>query len=98
MRFSKTVYLMDRILILFILLALLLLASLSYIFLVSSLSRTYLFLLGIALVLGFLVYLSYWWVYIPYKETNKVFQLFTEGYILKGVFDVRSTLTGKQPS
>jgi two-component system sensor histidine kinase YesM len=88
-RFSKTVYLMDRILILFILLALLLLASLSYIFLVSSLSRTYLFLLGIALVLGFLVYLSYWWVYIPYKETNKVFQLFTEGYILKGVFDVR---------
>jgi two-component system sensor histidine kinase YesM len=89
MRAKKTVYLMDRILILCFLLALLLFASFAFILLTSAPSKSYPYLLVTAAIMGLLAYLSYWWIYIPYKETNKVFRLFTEGYILKGVFDVR---------
>lgn len=89
MRAQRPIYLMDRLLILFLLMVLLLLAALIYVFITDSFRKAYPFLMGTAFALALLLYLSYRWFYIPYKETNKVFRLFAEGLILKGVFDVR---------
>jgi len=89
MRAKRTIYLMDRILVLFVVLTLILCACLGYILFTSSLRRSYPFLLAAAALIAFFGSLAYRWIYIPYTETNKVFRLFAEGYILKGVFDVR---------
>lgn len=35
------------------------------------------------------LYTSYRWVYIRYKETSKVLQLFAKGYTMQGIYDLR---------
>lgn len=40
-----------------------------------------------------ILYLGYHWVYKPYQETNKAFNLFSEGLILQGIFDMRYPLS-----
>lgn len=80
---------MERIFILFILLSAVLLLSLCYLFITASRSSMYLFLLGFVFLFVLVLYLAYAWIYIPYQESNKVYRLFAEGYILKGLFDLR---------
>lgn len=36
-----------------------------------------------------LFYAGYRWVYLPYKETEKVFQLFASGYTMEGIYELR---------
>jgi two-component system sensor histidine kinase YesM len=56
----------------------------------SSISqRTYIFLFIYTFFIAGVLYLSYEWIYRPYKESNKVLRLFHEGYIFKGVFNLR---------
>lgn len=35
------------------------------------------------------LYIGYRWVYLPYKETSKVLQLFAKGYTLQGIYELR---------
>lgn len=41
------------------------------------------------LLFALLIYIGYRWVYLPYKETEKVFQLFVSGYTMEGIYDLR---------
>lgn len=86
---KRTFYLMDRIFIFLILVSLMLLTSLFYVFWIASSTGPYLFVFVFSLLLVLLFYVVYSWIYIPYQESNKVYRLFAEGYILKGVFDLR---------
>lgn len=38
-------------------------------------------------------YVSYRWIYLPYKETSKVLQLFAKGYTLQGIYELRFPLS-----
>lgn len=86
---KRSVYLMQRVSIVFFLLCALLLASFFYVLVVSQDRNTYVFVFLLAFALATISYLGYRWIYQPYQETNKVLQLFADGYILKGVFDLR---------
>lgn len=50
----------------------------------------YVFILLIGYLLFFAVlYIGYRWVYLPYKETSKILQLFAKGYTLQGIYEMR---------
>lgn len=52
--------------------------------------REYVIILLIGHLLFFAaLYTSYRWVYIPYKETSKVLQLFAKGYTMQGIYELR---------
>ncbi|SHK00850.1 two-component system, sensor histidine kinase YesM [Geosporobacter subterraneus DSM 17957] len=89
MKNKRGLYLFDRIFIVLMIIGIMLLIA--FLHLISSaLSRgTYLFLFIYAASLAGVCYFSYKWIYRPYKESNKVLRLFHEGYIFKGVFDLR---------
>lgn len=89
MKGKRTFHLMDRIFLFLILLSVLLLTSLIYLFWLGSKHGSYLLPLLLTLLIALLFYLAYIWIYIPYQESNKVYRLFAEGYILKGIFDLR---------
>lgn len=89
MNLNKGFYLIDRIFLVFIFLVILLL-TMFFKFISLALNQgTYLYLLLFIFLLTTVIYLAYRWVYIPYKESNKVLRLFADGYIFKGVFDLR---------
>lgn len=86
---KRTFYLLDRIFLFLVLVSALLLTSLFYALWVASKVGIYLFPLALTFLFALLLYLAYIWIYRPYQESNKVYRLFAEGYILKGVFDLR---------
>lgn len=86
---KSTFYLLDRIFLFLVLVSALLLTSLFYALWVASKVGIYLFPLALTFLFALLLYLAYIWIYRPYQESNKVYRLFAEGYILKGVFDLR---------
>jgi two-component system sensor histidine kinase YesM len=52
--------------------------------------RKYIFIMMIGYAMFFTVmYFGYRWVYIPFKETSKVLKLFTKGYTLQGIYEMR---------
>ncbi len=89
MNLKKSFYLMDRIFLLFMLMVILLMALFFYVISLALNQGTSLFLLLFTFLITIVFYLSYRWIYIPYKESNKVLRLFADGYIFKGVFDLR---------
>lgn len=86
---KKGLYLFDRILI--VLMVMIIMLLIAFLHLISSAitTRTYIFLSFYAAFIAVILYLSYEWIYRPYKECNKVLRLFHEGYIFKGVFNLR---------
>ena len=86
---KKGFYLMNRIFLVFILMVILLMALFIYVISLSLNQGTYLFLLLFIFMITIVFYLTYRWIYTPYKESNKVLRLFSDGYIFKGVFDLR---------
>lgn len=45
-------------------------------------------------IIGYIIlfgmsYFGYRWVYLPYKETSKILQLFAKGYTLQGIYELR---------
>jgi len=58
--------------------------------LISINEKKYVFILPVGFLLySALLYLGYRWVYLPYKETSKVLQLFAKGYTLQGIYELR---------
>lgn len=50
----------------------------------------HIFIMMIGYAIFFAVmYFGYRWVYIPFKETSKVLQLFTKGYTMQGIYEIR---------
>ena len=45
------------------------------------------------LLYGIILYVYYIWVYKPYRETRKIMRLFTKGYILQGIFELRHPIS-----
>ncbi|MEN1760296.1 sensor histidine kinase [Anoxynatronum sibiricum] len=89
MRDNRGPYLLTRVVVLlFVMGSLLTLVCLRLIFMSTNRSSYAWLALYASLIIGG-IYLSYQWIYRPYKETSKVLRLFQEGYIFKGVFDVR---------
>lgn len=80
---------MDRIFLVFAVMVILLVALFFCVFTLSLNRGTYLYFLIFSFLLTTVFYFSYRWIYIPYKESNKVLRLFADGYIFKGVFDLR---------
>lgn len=68
----------------------LLLLTFIYIGYESYKNNNYLFFIIYNIFVIFIIYFSYKEIYIPYKDINKVLQLFYQGYIFKGIFDMRS--------
>ena len=85
----RNLYLFHRIFIIFIVIEVLL--TLTCIYLISSSFKegAYFFLTLYGIVYIGIMHLSYRWVYLPYKEINKVLTLFNQGYIFKGIFDMK---------
>ncbi|WP_312643616.1 histidine kinase [Hydrogenoanaerobacterium sp.] len=44
---------------------------------------------GLLIVFIAIIYLTYKWLYRPYKETAKVLQLFASGYTIQAIYDLR---------
>lgn len=86
---KKDLYLFHRIFIVFILILMLFMITLIHLISNSFREGVYFFLSIYTVIFIGILYLSYRWVYIPYKEINKVLTLFYQGYILKGIFDMR---------
>lgn len=65
--------------------------SLLFVLTLLSIGKSkYLICLSIALFIFLgILYFSYRYIYIPYKETSKVLQLFASGYTLQGIYDIR---------
>jgi len=58
--------------------------------LISINEKKYVFILLAGFLLFFAVlYFGYRWVYLPYKETSKVLQLFAKGYTMQGIYEMR---------
>ncbi|SNS28401.1 two-component system, sensor histidine kinase YesM [Anaerovirgula multivorans] len=89
MKDKKRLYLFDRIFIVLITMTIMLLIAFLHLISSSISNGTYIFLFIYTLFIAGVLYLSYEWIYRPYKESNKVLRLFHEGYIFKGVFDLR---------
>ncbi|MDF2545166.1 MAG: histidine kinase [Anaerosolibacter sp.] len=89
MRDKKTLYLLDRVFIVLMMMIIMLLIAFLHVMSSAISTRTYIFLSIYTVFLGGIFYLSYEWIYKPYKESNKVLRLFHEGYIFKGVFRLR---------
>jgi two-component system sensor histidine kinase YesM len=89
MRNKKTLYLLDRIFIVLTMMIVMLLITFLHLISSAISTRTYIFLALYMVLLGGILYLSYGWIYKPYRESNKVLRLFHEGYIFKGVFEIR---------
>ncbi len=89
MKDKKELYLFDRIFIVLIIMTSMLLAAFLHLISNAISQRTYIFLFIYTLFIAGVLYLSYEWIYRPYKESNKVLRLFHEGYIFKGVFNLR---------
>mgnify|MGYP000871431400 FL=1 len=86
---KKGFYLMDRIFLVFLLMVILLM-TLFFCFVPFALKQgTYLLVFLFAFLLATVFYVTYRWIYIPYQESNKTLRLFADGYIFKGVFDLR---------
>lgn len=89
MKNKKNFYLLDRVFILLIVMIAMSIIACLYTISISIVSGTYVFiLLYMVFILGIL-YFAYKWIYIPYKESNKVLKLFYEGYIFRSVFNLR---------
>lgn len=89
MKDKKGIYLINRIFIVLIIMILMLLIAFIHLLFNSVSNGTYIFLFLYSTLLALVFYLFYKWIYIPYKESNKVLRLFHQGYIFKGVFDIR---------
>ncbi|HPT79538.1 MAG TPA: histidine kinase [Candidatus Atribacteria bacterium] len=89
MKDKKPLYIADRILISFIVTALLHTIILIYLFFTAVTFGTRLFLIVYIIAVTAVFYLSYEWIYKPYQESNKVLRLFSDGFILKGIFDLK---------
>lgn len=89
MRNKKDLYIFTRIFIVFILIAILLSITLVHLLLYSIEKANYSFFLIYLTVYFTLGYLAYKWIYLPYREINKVLELFFQGHIFKGIFDMR---------
>lgn len=50
-------------------------------------------LVGLYVFLGAIVYFGYRFLYKPYRDTEKVCRLFSEGYLLQGLFELRVPLS-----
>lgn len=86
---KKKLYLSIRVLILSIVVSIFVLLLLIYLTIVAVKTRRYAGILLFFTLFVLLTYFSYFWVYKPFKETNKALQLFAGGYILKGIFEIR---------
>lgn len=89
MKNRKGIYLFDRIFIVLIIMIIMLLAACLYLIANSVDKGAYAFLFVYIFITAGVLYFSHEWIYIPYRESNKVLRLFYEGYIFKGVFDLR---------
>ncbi|SET00003.1 two-component system, sensor histidine kinase YesM [Natronincola peptidivorans] len=89
MKEKRGFYLFDRIFIVLMVMIIMLLITFLHLISSSISKGTYVFLFIYTIITAGGLYLSYKWIYIPYKESNKVLRLFHEGYIFKGVFDLR---------
>lgn len=57
---------------------------------ISINEKKYVFILLVGLYSFFAVlYSGYRWVYLPYRETSKVLQLFAGGYTMEGIYELR---------
>lgn len=82
-------YLSERVLLLFFASTGFVFVLFSYLILVTIGREEYVLIFLFFLIYMLLIYLGYRWIYVPFQETNKAMRLFSEGYILKGIFDVR---------
>lgn len=89
MKKKKDLYLFNRIFIIFIFIITLFGVTWFYLLFNSFKEGSYIFLSIYTISLVGILCIVYKWVYIPYKEINKVLTLFSQGYILKGIFDMR---------
>ena len=89
MRIKKDFYLIDRLFLLFLLLFTLLVILFSFLVAFAPDRGGYLFLFSFPLLLTMVLYGAYRWIYLPYRESNKVLRLFADGYIFRSVFDLR---------
>ncbi len=89
MKGKKDLYIFNRIIIIFILVITLFVVTLFYLIFSSLREGFYFFLFIYTIVFIGILYISYRWIYIPYREINKVLTLFYQGYIFKGIFDMR---------
>lgn len=63
--------------------------SLLLVLTIISISNKYLFVTLFGYFMLFLLfYIGYKWIYIPYKETSKVLQLFAKGYTIQDIFEL----------
>lgn len=85
----RNLYLFHRVFIIFIVIEVLLTLTFIYLIFNSFKESAYLFLLFYTIVYTGIIYFAYSWVYLPYKEINKVLTLFNQGYIFKGIFDMK---------
>lgn len=60
---------------------------------VESRAADYLLQAGLYCMFGLLLHLAYRFFYIPYKETENVYRLFAEGYLLQDLFEVEAPLS-----
>jgi len=89
MKNRKGLYLFDRVFVVLIIMIIMLLITFLHLITNSIHREAYVFLLIYTIFIVGVLYLSYQWIYMPYRESNKVLRLFHEGYIFKGVFDLR---------
>lgn len=89
MKDKKGLYLFDRIFIVLIIMIIMIIIAFFHLISTSVSKGTYIFLSIYTIIIVGVLYLSHKWIYRPYKESNKVLRLFHEGYIFKGVFDLR---------
>ncbi|MFA9462813.1 MAG: sensor histidine kinase [Velocimicrobium sp.] len=53
-------------------------------------------ILSLLLIYVFISYINYRLAIKPYRESNKIFQLFSEGYTIKGVFELRYPMSKEE--
>lgn len=58
----------------------------------SSLRQVIVVALGFLLLFG-IICLAYRWIYLPYRETERMLELFVDGYTMQGIYDLRYALT-----
>ena len=94
MKNKYTYYVSQRVKIMFYLLSLFILGLLVMLTVVGMYQIQYLYLAIVGyILLAVIVYGSYRWIFKPYFENAKIFQLFINGYTLQGVFEQRTPLT-----
>ena len=94
MKNKKKQYISKNILYMYITMESFIASLLTILMIISFIEKKYVIIVGLSYISFIIIsYISYKYIYVPYKENSKVLKLFAKGYTIQGIFDQNTFLS-----